>query len=183
MAKQKLPLEPGERLLWRSSGAGSGLRRAHLLLQIAAHFILTALGLYLLALGYLFRHVLDPRLVRAAQVGGPVTLLVGNAAMAAAGIKGRRGLRQTERTVHFLTDRRVGVLRGKLGLSQMPLLPQIEVREGEDSIEFRLPEQVPITLEGLSSAETRLLKAALENVLHEPDSQEDTEGGDRTGEG
>ncbi|MDP6106939.1 MAG: hypothetical protein QGI33_00685 [Candidatus Brocadiia bacterium] len=179
MAEQKLPLEPGERLLWRSSGAGSGLRRAHLLLQVAAHLVITALGIYLFVLGYLFRHVLEPRLVLAAQVGGPVTLFLGNAAMAATGIKGRRGLRQTERTVHFLTDRRVGVLRGKLGLSQMPLLPHIEVREGEDSIEFRLPEQVPITLEGLSGGETRLLKAALEHVLHEPDSQENTEGGSR----
>lgn len=153
-------LEPGERLLWRCSTARRERRRAEQIVQIFGHasFSLITLGGTALLCSW-------PRgELRVKLALGLGLCFALNAALAAFSILRRRGRAPTSDVGQFLTDRRMVVLNPGGGLRQLPLVPQVEIRWGATSVEFRLPGHAPISIEDMTAGETELLKMALDNL-------------------
>jgi len=154
-------LEKGERLLWRNVPEQAPYRTASLVVQLLGHAVFSAVTLGgLLVLWELPQGSAELKLFL-----GAAAFAVTNTVFGYYCISQRRRLKREKKALHFVTDRRVGVIGSFGDLRQMPLLGTIDIHFRRDYVEFRLPGQAPIIIHGLRPSETLLLKQVLANLL------------------
>ncbi len=150
-------LEEGERLLWRRIPRSGAYRKLGIAVLVLGHVAFVVLGIWLA------RSMGAARMARI--ILAIVFCLVLNVPLLIWELRRSLPRRGGARVVYFLTDGRVGLLMRSGELMQMPLVEGLSVKVAPGSIEFRLPEQIPICFAGLSEQEVRLVEALVRRLL------------------
>jgi hypothetical protein len=143
-------LDADEKLLWQRLPAGSGQQNIVVAVRVGGHVILSAASMFL---------GLSVPAALALQIAIVAVLLVTmNLPLVVWGLYRWPNIRRGCDAHYFVTDRRIGLIRGSAELHQIPIHPKLQVVLLANAMSFRLGDSHQVSFGGLSKDEIRLLE-------------------------
>lgn len=157
-------LQDGEKLLWMRMPSGGTWKKILIGIQVVGHLMLTTVAV-LFALSFPAHWAL--------QTGvGIILVICTNAPLVAWSFYRLPKVEGAGDAIFFVTDRRIGKLRGSGELRQAPICPGLETNVRAGVLEFKLGERTPVSFGGLSREEALLVTSVVGGLVEKAQEAE-----------